>query len=173
MLLLALLGGGLLLLLLLSAWVLHRSWGDFPSQPNYRLLEYSPPPRVASEHRQGTLPPSATPPNRDDDWHADPLAGIVPDHADLHGDHDGEYIQIHSPLLIQVIRRAQQQGNTLTRHVVDDGEHVYLALHTIPNPQERQRVAELIEAFQSGNHIGVWEMIDLMSQLGKGARPYR
>ncbi len=167
-LILVLVGSVLLLVLLVSAWVLHRSWENFPSQPDYRLLEQATPPRSPSDHKRSPLQPA----DLNDDGADEPLSSTVPDSAELLGDHDGEYIQIHSPLLIQVIRQAQQQGNRFTHHIVEEGEHIYLALHTIPNPQERQRVAQLIDAFQSGNHVGVWEMIDLMAQLGKGARPF-
>lgn len=162
--LLVLAGGGLVLLLGAGAWMLHRSWGNFPTQPDYRMLNQPtrPPAPYTSplEHATQDAPPTPS-------QEAHPPA--APDRAGT--DDGGEYLLIHSPLLIQVIHRVRSQNNALAQHVVEDGEQLYLALHTIRNPNDRQRIVELLAAFQSGNHVGVWDMIDLMAQLGRGVRP--
>jgi len=161
--LLALASGGLVLLLGASAWMLHRSWGSFPTQPDYRLLNQPTRPPVPEPFSPELATPDALPtPSQETPPPASPDR--------LTTDDGGEYLLIHSPLLIQVIHRARSQNNALAQHVVEDGEQLYLALHTIRNPRDRQRIAELIAAFQSDNHVGVWDMIDLMAQLGRGVR---
>ena len=162
--LLALASGALVLLLGAGAWMLHRSWGNFSAQPNYRLLD--PPTRPPAPYPAPPEPAALdAPPAPAQEPHP-------PASPDLRATDDGgEYLLIHSPLLIQVIHRARSQNNTLAQHVVEDGEQLYLALHTIHNPTDRQRIVQLIAAFQSENHVGVWDMIDLMAQLGRGVRP--
>ncbi|NJK80531.1 MAG: hypothetical protein HC914_11760 [Chloroflexaceae bacterium] len=53
------------------------------------------------------------------------------------------------------------------QHIVRDGEHTYLSLESISNPVQRQQMADMLAAFQSGQHTSVWDMLKLMSMVGR------
>jgi hypothetical protein len=74
---------------------------------------------------------------------------------------------IEHPLLLQVIERSQREGGVAQEYVVRDGNDLYLSLDLIRDPVQRRQAAEMIHRFQTGNQVGVWEILSLAQTFGR------
>ncbi|NJO04595.1 MAG: hypothetical protein HC876_03150 [Chloroflexaceae bacterium] len=166
---LIILGSGVVVLIGTVLFFLNRSWGDFPSTPDYSALTQQPQ-RLAKRlatYQEPVVEPEPEPTEeRVYPWlqnsHQASQLRAEPVEQDV------DYMLIHSSLLLQIIDRAEARGNhRIMQHIVRDGEHTYLSLESISNPVQRQQMADMLAAFQSGQHTSVWDMLKLMSMVGR------
>lgn len=163
--LLLILGGAGLVLLVVVLFVLNRSWGDsLPSRievpQSYEHL-----PALGSTSHPVNLPDMSDEPQMDEEELAK-LAESTPtpdpDAVPTEG-----LILIEHPLLLQVIERSQREGGVAQEYVVRDGNDLYLSLDLIRDPVQRRQAAEMIHRFQTGNQVGVWEILSLAQTFGR------
>jgi hypothetical protein len=122
-------------------------------------------PTLGSTSRPFNLPEMSDAPEVDEDELA-ALAESTPE-PDPDAVPTGGLILIEHPLLLQVIERSQREGGIAQEYVVRDGDDLYLSLDLIRDPVQRRQAAEMIHRFQSGNQVGVWEILSLAQTFGR------
>lgn len=117
----------------LTAYMLNRAWGDFPSRAG--RLDPGPPPAPPS-----TTPAWATAPAEAEDGAGDDEAGLPA------GAPDDGLIPITHPLVRRAIESALERGGTpYATYFVRDGERLFLAAHRIADPVQR---AQFVRVFR-------------------------
>jgi hypothetical protein len=159
------LGGAGVVVTALVLFMLNRSWGD--SLPTRIDIPQS-----------GSIPrydnTGQVDPRYDDNEDIDDEDDYVEFDQPLYDEPDestiapeGGLLLIEHPLLIQVIEKSLSEGGAATRYAVRDGDQLYISLDLIQDPVERRQAAEMIQKFQNGNPVGVWDMISLASTFGR------
>lgn len=145
---LALFGGAL--------YMLHRSWGDFPT------VVRIPPPLEPPAPRQSFVwsepdadPAAATPAENDALGAAEPLVvgGLLP---------------IEHPMLLQAARRALADNSPTAQYIIQDGDRLYLALNRISDPAQRYAAARMMRVLQHGDYLSILDTLRVLSRQGKG-----
>jgi hypothetical protein len=148
----------------LSAWMLNRAWGNFPSRAG--------------------LPPAPLgqpmTPAPDDAWDEDEQDEFDPDEEVQPGEEDqrplpagassANLVEVTHPMVRQAVQRAMEKpGSPYATYFIDEGDRVYLVLSRIADPIQREQARRLFEGLNGGDlqGIGMGELMQLISQLGK------
>ncbi len=154
----AIIFGAGLLALGLTAWMLNRAWGDFPSRagPGLGLPPTPPSPEP--------LGPFAPPPDDEGEQDGDEPAEL-PAGAPAEG-----LIPVSHPLVLRAVQQSlERPGSPYATYFIRDGEQVYLALYRIADPGQREMAKRIFEGLNSGElgDVGPSDLMRLLGQLGK------
>jgi hypothetical protein len=139
-----------LALLGLTAWMLNRAWGDFPSRAGQ-------PPAPPMPLPTFTLDKDAT---GDADEGAPLPAGAV----------SSNLVEVTHPMVLRAVQQAMERpGSPYATYFIRDGEHVFLVLTRIADPIQRETARRLFTGLNSGSmeDVGMGDLMQMLSQLGK------
>jgi hypothetical protein len=157
----AIIFGAALLAIGLTAWMLNRAWGDFPSRAGpdatSPLMPLSPEPRDAFAQP----PADELAPDGDEDVEPAQLPAGAPAEG---------LIPVSHPLVLRAIQQSlERPGSPYATYFIRHDEQVYLALYRIADPGQRELARKIFEGLQSGElgDVGPADLMRLLSQLGK------
>lgn len=132
----------------LTAWMLNRAWGNFPTRAGLPPTPLSPmPPGVPEDEGEG---------EEDDDL----PAGASP--ANL--------VEVSNPMVLRAVQQAMDRpGSPYSTLFIRDGERVFLVLSRIADPAQRETARRLFTGLNTGDLEGVevGDLMRMLSQLGK------
>lgn len=142
----------------LTLWMLNRAWGNFPSRmgPGDGL-----PPTPLS---QGPASPDRAAPADDEheDEGEDDEGGRLPAGAPAEG-----LVEVSNPMVLRAVQQAMERpGSPYSTYFIRDGERVFLALHRIADPGDREAARRAFEGLNSGD-VGGIDMVELMRAIGR------
>lgn len=148
---LAIIVGTLLAMLGAAAFMLHRSWGDFPTRVT--------PPPVEAPRRQLSA----------DSRPAEPAASLFDRPAASNSAPAGEApaefatrILLKHPLLISIADRALAEKSEQAAYLVRDGDQIYMDLDRISDPNQRYALAKMVNVLQRGSYVSIMDTLRVM-----------
>jgi hypothetical protein len=149
-----------MILLALTAWMLHRSWGDFPRQLN--VHQFEPPAKRAPSWANQTNDDDDDDDDDDDEWAERSLPAGAPD--------DGMILVTHPGVRNAITQAIERGGSPYASYFVRDGDQIYLAAYRISDPDQRAQVTQLFQSINNGE-IGGLSIYDLLQVLRRFGRP--
>lgn len=145
-----------------AAWMLHRSWGDFPKKLNVHELETP----IKREFSWAAQRSDDDDDNDDDDddheWAERSLPAGAPD--------DGMILVTHPGVRNAITQAIERGGSPYASYFVRDGDRIYLAAYRISDPDQRAQVTQLFQSINNGE-IGGLSIYDLLQVLKRFGRP--
>lgn len=151
---------GGLLAIGLTAYMLNRAWGDFPTRLTPPGQDPAPPSRQPA---RVTAPAQ----QHDEAGEDDPFEKIDALPA---GAPPMDTIPITHPLIKRSVEQAMEKGGSpYATYFFRDGDQIFFAAYRIADPVQRAQATRLFQALHSGDTSGVnfGELIRTIQQLGK------
>lgn len=134
----------------LSAYMLNRAWGNFPTRAGLPPTPLSPTPARAPAPAPAEAPAAA-----DDLPAGAPADGLIP---------------VTHPLVVRAVQQAlERPGSPYATYFIRDGERVFLALYRIADPGQRETARRVFAGLNDGDPsaVGASDLMRLLGQLGK------
>ncbi|HMQ31388.1 MAG TPA: hypothetical protein PKD53_11705 [Chloroflexaceae bacterium] len=138
----------------LTLWMLNRAWGNFPSRmgPGDGLPPTPLSQGPASRHQ------AAPADDEDEDDEDDALPAGAPAEG---------LVEVTHPMVLRAVRQSMERpGSPYSTYFIADGERVFLALHRIADPDDREAARRAFQGLNSGD-VGGIDLIELMRAIGR------
>lgn len=137
----------------ITAYMLNRAWGDFPS----RVGQLPPDLPSGPQRRLGAMAPV----DEEEEAEEDTPTGWA-SREDM--------IPITNPVVVRAVNAALDRGGgPYTMFFTREGDQVYFAAYRVPDPAQREQLTRLFKGLNAGDLEGVSlvEVMRMMGQLGR------